>query len=116
MRDSILAYGALAALLLPAMAAQGAGDDAVAEGLEIATDRNRGNCYSCHMAPGAEMAGNSGPPLIQMRMRYPDREVLKAQIADPRVRNPQTVMPPYGAHGILTDRELERVVDYLLTI
>jgi sulfur-oxidizing protein SoxX len=116
MGHSLRTLAALLVLLLPALAVQGASDEEVAEGREIAGDRNQGNCYSCHMAPGAEMAGNSGPPLMQMRMRYPDREVLKAQIADPRVRNPQTVMPPYGAHGILTDRELERVVDYLLTL
>jgi len=48
-----------------------------------------------------------------MKMRFPDREVLKAQIADPRVRNPNTNMPPYGAHYILTDQELDWVVDYV---
>jgi sulfur-oxidizing protein SoxX len=50
---------------------------------------------------------------MMMDMRYPDRDVLKAQIFDPRKRNPGTVMPPYGAHGILTDHELELVVDYI---
>jgi sulfur-oxidizing protein SoxX len=65
------------------------------------------------MAEGADMAGNGGPPLMMMDMRYPDRDVLKAQIFDPRKRNPGTVMPPYGAHGILTDHELELVVDYI---
>jgi sulfur-oxidizing protein SoxX len=101
------------ALALAAITTQAAESPAIAEGREIAADRNRGNCYSCHMADGAEMTGNGGPPLMQMQMRFPDREVLKAQIADPRVRNPNTVMPPYGAHGILTPRELELVVDYI---
>jgi sulfur-oxidizing protein SoxX len=87
--------------------------ESIAEGQEIAADRNRGNCFSCHMAEGADMAGNGGPPLMMMDMRYPDRDVLKAQIFDPRKRNPGTVMPPYGAHGILTDHELELVVDYI---
>jgi sulfur-oxidizing protein SoxX len=85
----------------------------IAEGREIAADRNRGNCFSCHWAEGAEMAGNGGPPLLQMKLRYPDRSDLQAQIADPRLRNPETVMPPYGAHGILSARELELVVDYV---
>lgn len=104
-----------AALLLAGYAAGTAAADAerIAEGREIAADRNGGNCFSCHMAEGAEMAGNGGPPLMMMQQRYPDREALKAQIADPRVRNPETVMPPYGAHGILTERELELVVDYV---
>ena len=112
-----------AALSLPQLALQAAEetvaaalDPALKEGREIAADRNRGNCFSCHMASGAEMAGNGGPPLIQMRLRYPEREVLKAQIADPRQRNPETVMPPYGAHGILTERELDLVVDYIHTL
>lgn len=103
----------VAGLLMAGGAAQAVDDEALAEGKAIATDRNGGNCFSCHMAEGAEMAGNGGPPLIQMGMRYPERSALKAQIFDPRVRNPNTVMPPYGAHGILTDRELELVVDYI---
>lgn len=104
---------ALAGALACGAAAATADDASIAEGKALATDQKAGNCFSCHMASGAEMAGNGGPPLMQMSLRYPDREVLKAQIADPRVRNPNTVMPPYGAHGILTDRELELVVDYI---
>jgi sulfur-oxidizing protein SoxX len=106
-----LALGIFAAAGAPAALA--ADEARIAEGREIAADRNRGNCFSCHMAEGAEMAGNGGPPLMQMQLRYPEREALKAQIADPRTRNPETVMPPYGAHGILSQRELELVVDYV---
>ena len=51
-----------------------------------------------------------------MKMRFPEREVLYQQVADPRIRNPNTVMPPYGAHGILSERELNLVIDYLLTL
>ena len=107
-----IVLGLAGALVLGAAAAT-ADEASIAEGKALATDRNAGNCFSCHMASGAEMAGNGGPPLMQMSLRYPDRDALKAQIADPRVRNPNTVMPPYGAHGILTDRELELVVDYI---
>lgn len=106
-------YLSVLTLAFAAITTQADESSAITEGREIAADRNRGNCYSCHMADGAEMTGNGGPPLMQMQMRFPDREVLKAQIADPRVRNPNTVMPPYGAHGILTPRELELVVDYI---
>lgn len=104
----VLASGAFSGLN-----ARAADSAALAEGQAIAADRNRGNCYSCHMAEGAEMTGNGGPPLMQMQLRFPEREVLKAQIADPRIRNPNTVMPPYGAHGILSERELDLVVDYI---
>jgi sulfur-oxidizing protein SoxX len=106
----------IAGMLLAAglsCAAIAADQDAIEQGRAVAEDRNRGNCFSCHLAEGAEMPGNGGPPLMQMKLRYPDRDRLKAQIADPRQRNPETVMPPYGAHGILSDRELELVVDYV---
>lgn len=88
-------------------------EERIAKGYALAADRNAGNCFSCHMAEGAEQPGNGGPALIMMQLRYPDREQLKAQIADPRVRNPNTNMPPYGAHHILTDQELEWMVDYI---
>lgn len=88
-------------------------DESIARGQALAADRSGGNCYSCHAVEGAELPGNYGPPLFGMKMRYPDRAALKAQIADPRVRNPNTPMPPYGANQILTDSELESVVDYI---
>ncbi|MEP1472941.1 MAG: sulfur oxidation c-type cytochrome SoxX [Halieaceae bacterium] len=91
-------------------------EDSVEAGRLVAEDRRKGNCYSCHLAQGAELAGNAGPPLMSMKLRYPQREDLLAQVADPRNRNPNTIMPPYGAHGILTDRELNLVVDYLLSL
>jgi len=107
-RAPVLLLGLLAALPVAALE-----QDALEEGRAIAADRNRGNCFSCHAAEGVEMPGNSGPVFIQMKMRFPEREELKAQIVDPRRRNPETVMPPYGAHGILSERELELVVDFV---
>jgi len=88
-------------------------DEQRALGKAIASDRNKGNCLSCHMMDGAELPGNSGPPLLMMQARFPDRAVLRAQIVDARERNPNTSMPPYGRHRILTDEEIDRVVDYI---
>ncbi|MDP5054051.1 MAG: sulfur oxidation c-type cytochrome SoxX [Congregibacter sp.] len=110
---SSIVFSVACASVLAGVNARAADAQSIAEGQAIAADRDRGNCYSCHMAEGAEMTGNGGPPLVMMQLRFPERDVLKAQIADPRIRNPNTVMPPYGAHGILTDRELELVVDYV---
>ena len=90
--------------------------DRLARGKAIAFDRNAGNCLSCHMMDDGELPGNSGPPLIQMQLRFPDREVLRQQIWDPRIRNPDTVMPPYGANLILTEEELDLLVDYVLSL
>ena len=105
---------ALLAFGTAAVAAPSADD--IAAGKAIAGDRQAGNCFACHQVEGAELAGNIGPPLIAMKMRFPEREVLYQQVADPRLRNPNTVMPPYGAHGILSERELNLVIDYLLTL
>jgi sulfur-oxidizing protein SoxX len=87
-----------------------------AAGQAIAFDRSAGNCLSCHMIPGGELPGNVGPPLIQMKLRFPDRAVLRAQIWDAAVRNPNTVMPPYGRHNILTEDEIDHVVDFIHSI
>lgn len=112
----ICSVAALALLAMgPAVMAAPTVED-IAAGKALAGDRNTGNCYACHQVEGAELAGNIGPPLIAMKMRFPEREVLYQQVADPRVRNPNTVMPPYGAHGILSERELNLVIDYLLTL
>lgn len=85
-------------------------------GKALAFDRNVGNCLACHAIDDGELPGNSGPPLMQMKLRFPDPAVLREQIHDARIRNPNTVMPPYGAHGILGSDELDLVVDYLLTL
>jgi sulfur-oxidizing protein SoxX len=90
--------------------------EAIEAGRAIAADRKLGNCYTCHQVEGADLAGNVAPPLVFMTMRYPDREALRAQIADPRIRNPNTIMPPYGAYGILTEQELDQLTDYVFSL
>jgi len=91
-----------------------AGDDsAIAEGKKIALDRKKGNCLACHMMGDGEQPGNIGPPLIAMKARYPDKEALKAQISDPRTKNPNSSMPPFGAHGILSEGDLEKITEYI---
>ncbi len=87
--------------------------DRLAEGKEIAFDRKKGNCLACHVIEDGELPGYLGPPLMMMKMRYPDREALKEQIADATIKNPKTSMPPFGKNRILTEDELEKVVDYI---
>jgi sulfur-oxidizing protein SoxX len=48
-----------------------------------------------------------------MRERFPDRVFLRSQIWDPSMRNPQTVMPPFGKHKVLTEAEIDLIIDYL---
>jgi sulfur-oxidizing protein SoxX len=86
------------------------------EGKKIAFDRAKGNCLACHSIDDGEMPGNIGPPLIVMQARFPDRAVLKAQIWDATAKNSISIMPPFGKHHILTDGEIEKLLDYLFTL
>lgn len=91
----------------------------VDRGRELAHDFNKGNCLACHSAPRDSTAvtlANIAPPLIMMRERYPDRAALRRHIWDPMQRYPNTIMPPYGKHRILTEEEIDLVIDYLYTL
>ena len=87
--------------------------ETIAAGGRIAFDRSKGNCLACHKIKGGELAGDSGPPLIYMQLRYPDKLKLRAQIWDATAKNPLTAMPPFGRHGILTEQEIDKVVDFI---
>ena len=113
----LIRYGLLALVFMsPLVGAEPSAQDQIREGRVIAWDRNAGNCLSCHWMPESELPGNIGPPLIQMQFRFQDRASLRRQIWDPTEANPDTVMPPYGKHGILTDHQIEQVIDYLYSI
>ena len=90
--------------------------DVIQEGKKLAFDRKKGNCLACHMIDDGELAGNSGPPMIAMKARFPDREVLFNQIWDPTKNNPNTFMPPFGKHGALTKDEINKIIEYLYTL
>ncbi len=87
-------------------------------GQEIAFSNKKGNCLACHAMPGTkgEMAGSIAPPLIAMKLRYPDRAKLRAQVWDATAANPKTSMPPMGKHEILTEEEIDQVVDFIYTL
>ncbi len=91
----------------------------VEEGRRLAHNFDKGNCLACHAAPTDPQAitkANIAPPLIGMRARFGDRQALYSQIWDAAKRNPQTIMPPFGRHKILSDHEIELIVDYLYTL
>ncbi len=90
--------------------------DAIAKGKAIAFARGKGNCLACHAIEGGELAGNYGPPLLLMKERYPDRAALRAQIWDASVKDSATRMPPYGRHRILSEEEIDLVVDFIHTL
>ncbi|MDM5146891.1 sulfur oxidation c-type cytochrome SoxX [Candidatus Persebacteraceae bacterium Df01] len=104
----------LSSLAIPVLA------DNVAEGKKIAFQRRGtsgvGNCLACHAIADGESPGNMGPPLVAIKARFPNRNDLRARLYDPTVANPISAMPPFGKHGILTDEEIEKVIDYLYTL
>jgi sulfur-oxidizing protein SoxX len=106
------------ALLIGALASAGpaAAQSAAAEGQKLAFDRGKGNCLTCHEIKGGDLPGTIGPPLTDIKSKYPDRNELVAIVTDETKRNPQTVMPPFGRNRILTEQEINAVVDFLQTL
>ena len=93
-----------------------ASSDQLAQGKELVMQRSKGNCLACHAIADGELPGNIGPPLFAMKARFPDAEVLRKQIWDATVSNPDSRMPPFGRHGILSEEEIDLIVMYLYTL
>ena len=108
----------LALCLLPVKTTLAAKESqsAIDMGKQIAFDVKKGNCLSCHEMEGGDSAGTVGPALISMSARFSDSDKLKQQIWDARVNNPHTVMPPFGKHGILSNEEIDQLLEYLYTL
>jgi sulfur-oxidizing protein SoxX len=106
------------ALLIGAAASAGpaCAQSAAAEGQKLAFDRGKGNCLTCHEIKGGDLPGTIGPPLKDIKSKYPDRNELVAILSDETKRNPLTVMPPFGRNRILTEQEINAVVDFLQTL
>jgi L-cysteine S-thiosulfotransferase len=87
-----------------------------AEGQKLAFDRGKGNCLTCHAIKGGDLPGTIGPELKDIKSKYPDRNELVGIVFDETKRNPETVMPPFGRNRILTEQEINAVVDFLQTL
>lgn len=124
MRRCLLRYVTVSALLLSPSSyvisqSLAANDTLIDAGRNLAHDYEKGNCLACHSAPSDPLAitkANIAPPLLGIRERFPDREKLRQQIWDAAQRNPDTIMPPFGRHLILTDEEIDLIIDYLYTL
>ena len=102
------------AIILPA--APVCAQPGAAEGQKLAFDRAKGNCLSCHNIKGGELPGTIGPALKDIKSKYPDRSDLVSILTDESRRNPQTAMPPFGRNRILTEQEIDAIVDFLQTL
>ena len=91
-----------------------------AKGAKLVADRNRGgSCLACHVmgqAGNAELPGNVGPDLSEIGNAGRTDEWLFNYIYDPRVYNPDAVMPPWGSNGLFSEQEVSDMVAYLKTL
>ena len=87
-------------------------------GMKLSFDRGRGgSCLACHIMgeKTGELPGNVGPDLSTIGTMRPD-DYLYNYVYDARAFNPQTVMPPWGAHEVFTPDEIKDVVAFLKTL
>jgi len=92
-------------------------DGDLKKGRRLFLDRNLGPCTGCHLVQGDDVwpAGNVGPDLSTYGDRkLPDQYTFNL-IYDPRHLFPHTLMPPWGAAGILTQEEIVHIVAFLGT-
>ena len=94
-------------------------ESSIDRGREIAHDHFKGNCLACHQMPkdkSAKSKANIAPALIDIKLKYPEKESLFNRIYDPTSINPNTIMPPYGKNSILSTQEISDLIDYLYTL
>lgn len=91
-----------------------------AKGAKLVADRSRGgSCLACHVmgqAGGANLPGNVAPDLSEIGKAGRDDDYLFNYINDARVYNAETVMPPWGSHGLFNDQEIMDMVAFLKTL
>lgn len=115
--SSVLAIaGSLALFPVTGTAAEAQTASVTEQGKALSFDRKKGNCLACHQIEGGKLAGNIGPPLIAMKARYPDKAKLRAQIWDATKANPNTIMPPFGRNKILSESEIDKIVEFIYTL
>ena len=103
-------------VLAPVKIVNAADAKAIEEGKEVAFHRQKGNCLACHKIAGGDLPGNIGPELVNMKARYPDKAKLRAQIWDATTVNPNTIMPPFGKHKMLSEKEIDLVTDFIYSL
>jgi sulfur-oxidizing protein SoxX len=99
----------LAVTVTAAMAAAGPAGAQAPDALHLINAQ----CQQCHEIKGIADFGNVGPSLVDLKARYADRKDVIAIVTDETKRNELTVMPPFGRNHILSQQEIETIVDYL---
>lgn len=86
-----------------------------AKGKKIAENRKKGNCFTCHAYKGVHMAGNLGPALNGISKRKTRKEIYD-QIWDATKANPNTSMIPFGKYEVLSNKEINALTEWVLTL
>jgi ubiquinol-cytochrome c reductase cytochrome b subunit len=69
------------------------------------------SCTGCHRVNG--MGGTAGPDLSNELLKGRSRQWLTTQIQNPKVNDPQTIMPAFSS---LTHQQINAFVDYLQSL
>lgn len=93
------------------------------DGRALFIAERKGHCIACHQTPTdaslKTSVANIGMPLEAIKQKYPtpaDRAKLRDAIRDMSKVKPDTIMPPYGKHHIMSDAEIDAIVNYLETL
>jgi sulfur-oxidizing protein SoxX len=115
--SSVLAVaGSMTLLPVPGLVLAEDAGSVADQGKAVAFDRKKGNCLACHQIAGGDLPGNIGPPLVAMKARFPDKSRLRAQIWDSTKMNSNTIMPPFGRQQILSEGEIDKIVEFIYTL
>ena len=87
-------------------------------GRQLAFDRTRGGrCVACHVMgkDTPPQPGNVGPDLSTIGAQRDDAWLFN-YVYDPRNRNVNSIMPPWGAHRLFNVAEIRDIVAFLKTL
>lgn len=117
LKQLITAVTISSAVALTSSMAFAADEDPMAVGKKLAFANSKGNCLACHWVQGGSEPGNIGPGLIMMKARYADKQKLRDKIwGTPDTLVKDSMMPPFGLHGVLTDKEIDLITDYIYSL
>jgi L-cysteine S-thiosulfotransferase len=89
------------------------------KGALLSFDRGRGgSCLACHVMGNKTppLPGGVGPDLSTYATWGRDDQWIFNYVYDPRSVNPESVMPPWGAHKVFTVEEIKDIVAFLKTL
>ena len=99
------------------------------KGKKLAINRKKGNCLACHQMPIPEQQfrGEIGPDLTMVGSYLSEAEI-RMRIVNPKVINPDTIMPAFHkvslnrvlkkfkGKTILGAQDIEDIIAYLMTL